>query len=107
MRRSIATNTLVVINDQTKGVYRDLWKDGVLHYTGMGLKGDQMIDFKQNKTLRDSLHNGVKVYLFEILLSGLYTYRGEVKLVAEPYQARQSDKNGLSRSVWIFPLKPI
>jgi len=107
MRRSLKTNTLVVISDQTKRVYRDLWKDGALLYIGMGLKGDQNIDFGQNRTLKESQNNGVRVFLFEIIIPGLYTYRGEVKLIGEPYQAKQSDKNGLSRIVWIFPLRPI
>jgi 5-methylcytosine-specific restriction enzyme A len=107
MRRSLKTNTLVVISDQTKRVYRDLWKDGVLLYTGMGLAGDQNLDYGQNRTLKESPDNGVRVFLFEITLPGLYKCRGEVKLVGEPYQSKQSDKNGLSRMVWIFPLKLI
>jgi 5-methylcytosine-specific restriction enzyme A len=107
MRRSLRTNTLVVISDQTKRLYRDLWIDGILHYTGTGLTGDQSKASGPNKVLADSLTNGVKVHLFEVLLAGLYKYRGEVKLVGEPYKTRQSDKNGLSRLVWIFPLKPI
>jgi 5-methylcytosine-specific restriction enzyme A len=107
MRRSLKTNTLVLISDQTKRVYRDLWKDGVLHYTGMGLRGDQTADTGQNKTLRDSLINGVQVFLFEITLPGLYKYRGEVKLIGEPYQSKQADKAGLSRTVWMFPIKLI
>lgn len=39
MRRSKATNTLLIISDYTKGIYHDKWIGGVLHYTGMGKKG--------------------------------------------------------------------
>ena len=41
MRRSKATNTLVIVSDYTKGIYHDKWIGGVLHYTGMGKSGDQ------------------------------------------------------------------
>lgn len=43
MRRSKATNTLVIVSDYTKGLYHDKWIGGVLHYTGMGKLGDQDI----------------------------------------------------------------
>lgn len=102
MRRSIKTNTLVIVSDHTSGQYRDMWVDGVLHYVGMGLKGDQMLDFAQNKTLKESPINGVRIHLFEKLTEGLYTYRGEVKLVGAPYQKIQR-----GFKVWIFPIKPI
>ena len=39
MRRSKATNTLLIISDYTKGIYHDKWIGGVLHYTGMGKNG--------------------------------------------------------------------
>lgn len=45
MRRSKATNTLVIVSDYTKGLYHDKWIGGVLHYTGMGKKGDQDINW--------------------------------------------------------------
>jgi len=55
----------------------------------MGLKGDQSLNYSQNKTLHESPTNGVKVHLFEKLTEGLYTYRGEVKLVGDPYPKSQ------------------
>ena len=64
MRRSKATNTLVLISDNTKGLYHDQWHDGRLLYTGMGKVGDQALEGNQNKTLAESNINGVKVYLF-------------------------------------------
>lgn len=51
MRRSISTNTLVIVSDHTKSIYEDRWIGNVFHYTGMGLTGDQRIDATQNKTV--------------------------------------------------------
>jgi 5-methylcytosine-specific restriction protein A len=104
MRRSLTTNTLVLVSDHTKTVYQDRWDTSeVLRYTGMGLTGDQSLD-KQNKTLAESPQNGVEVYLFEVLEKGAYWFRGQVELAEEPYQETQADKNGDMRRVWIFPL---
>lgn len=107
MRRSKHTGTLVLINDNTKGIYRDVWKDGILHYTGMGKRGDQVLQGNQNKTLYESKTNGVEVHLFEVMERAIYTYRGIVALVDNPYQAKQPDEDGNMRNVWIFPVKPI
>ena len=67
MRRSLKTNTLVIISDHTKSTYEDRWEGPVMHYTGMGLSGDQKIDAQQNKTLNESKYNGVGIHLFEVL----------------------------------------
>lgn len=107
MRRSKRTGTLVIISDDTKGLYRDVWKDGVLHYTGMGKTGDQVLNGNQNETLYYSETNGVVVHLFEVMKKTIYTYRGIVRLADEPYRAEQPDDNGNMRSVWMFPIKPV
>ncbi len=107
MRRSKSTNTLVIISDDTKDLYCDEWKNGVLHYTGMGKIGDQILEGNQNGTLYHSNTNGVEIHLFEVMKKSVYTYRGIVKLVDKPYQALQPDDNGNMRKVWIFPVKPI
>lgn len=107
MRRSKKTGTLVIISDNTKGLYQDIWKDGVLHYTGMGKKGDQVLKGNQNKTLYDSNENGVEVHLFEVEKKREYIYRGVVRLEGEPYKATQLDELGNNRDVWIFPVKPV
>lgn len=107
MRRSKQTGTLVIISDDTKGLYRDVWKNGILHYTGMGKTGDQVLEGNQNETLFYSRTNGVEVHMFEVLVKKVYTYRGVVKLVAEPYMDRQPDSHGNMRDVWIFPVMPI
>lgn len=104
MRRSHTTNTLVIISDYTKGLYNDRWESDILYYTGMGRSGDQSISSTQNKTLLESNINGVRVFLFEVFVPGQYVFRGQVKLVGEPYQEQQKDENGQIRNVWIFPL---
>jgi len=104
MRRSKRTNTLVIISDHTKPFYDDRWDGDVLHYTGMGLTGNQNLMWRQNKTLYESNSNGVDVYLFEVFEKGKYIYQGQVKLVGRPYQENQYDFRGVSRLVWIFPL---
>lgn len=105
MRRSWKTNSLVIVCNHTKSFYQDKWKNGILHYTGMGLKGDQSLSFMQNKTLAESKTNGVEIHLFEVFETSKYTYKGEVSLSAEPYKDRQTDINNQERNVWIFPLK--
>jgi 5-methylcytosine-specific restriction protein A len=105
MRRSLRTNTLVIISDHTKAIYEDRWIGDIFHYTGMGLSGDQRLDFMQNKTLTESHTNGVNVHLFEVFDSGRYTYHGEVFLAGEPYLEKQPDVQGNLRDVYVFPLK--
>ena len=107
MRRSKRTNTLVIISDDTKDLYRDVWRDGILHYTGMGKVGDQVLEGNQNRTLYYSEDNGVEIHIFEVFDKGVYTYRGIARLVGKPYEAFQQDDQGNMRKVWIFPLKPL
>ena len=66
MRRSKKTNTLVLISHHIESVYDDRWIGDTFHYTGMGLEGDQRLDFAQNRTLAESQKNGVEVHLFEV-----------------------------------------
>ena len=104
MRRALKTNSLVIVSDHTRGIYEDRWIGDKLHYTGMGLEGDQQIGSTQNKTLAESTTNGVNVFLFEVFETGKYTYQGQVHLSESPYQEVQPDANGKARRVWIFPL---
>lgn len=107
MRKSNATNTLVIVTDYIRGIYHDKWIGGVLHYTGMGLSGDQDINYMQNKTLNESGFNGVDVHLFEVMDPGEYTYCGRVELVSKPYTEIQLDQDGKDRLVWMFPVRPV
>lgn len=107
MRKSNTTNTLVIVTDYTRGVYHDKWINRALHYTGMGLRGDQDIDYMQNATLHYSDTNGVDVHLFEVMDPGEYTYCGRVELVDKPYTETQPDADGNNRIVWMFPVRPV
>ncbi|WP_235782409.1 HNH endonuclease [Peribacillus psychrosaccharolyticus] len=106
MRRSIETNTLVLVSDHTKSLYEDRWDGNIFHYTGMGRVGDQTLT-SQNRTVAESLNNGIEMHLFEVFETKKYLYLGVVELVANPYQEEQLDDNGMKRQVWIFPLKSI
>lgn len=103
MRRSKKTNTLVLITDQTK-IYHDQWRGNILHYTGMGLSGDQDFFYKQNRTLFESRVNGIDVHLFEVRDPKEYTYLGRAELADEPYWSIQFDQDGNERKVCMFPL---
>lgn len=111
MRKSNTTDILVLVSDQTQGKginpYQDKWIDDVLHYTGMGLKGNQSINFMQNKTLANLDKITTKAYLFEKFIKKLYTFRGEVILAGEIYSEEQEDNEGNIRNVLKFPLKLI
>jgi len=105
MRRSLRTNSLVLISGTKRSVYTDRWAGDVFHYTGMGLHGDQSLYDGQNWTLVSSPKNGVKVYLFTALEKNRYRFEGQVELVTDPYREQQIDLEGRSRLVWVFPLK--
>jgi 5-methylcytosine-specific restriction protein A len=105
MRRSLQTNTLVLVSDFTKSLYLDEWQGDVLHYCGMGQKSDQTLTGNQNKTLAESRSNGVAVHLFEVYEKNRYTYIGRLELAAEPYPGTQDDVDNKPRRVWIFPLR--
>lgn len=107
MRKSNKTNTLVIVSDYTRGIYHDKWIGGVLHYTGMGLSGDQDINYMQNRTLNECMTNGVDVHLFEVMEPGEYTYCGRIELVSNPYTEIQPDQDGVDRLVWMFPVRPV
>ncbi|MEK4351125.1 HNH endonuclease signature motif containing protein [Paenibacillus sp. FSL R5-0475] len=104
MRRSLKTNSLVLVSDHTTGTYDDFWDGPVLNYTGMGLIGDQDINFMQNKTLNISRGTNVELHLFEVYIEKQYIYRGRVKLNSDPFEDYQYDQEDNYRKVWIFPL---
>ncbi|MEG0144601.1 MAG: HNH endonuclease [Clostridia bacterium] len=104
MRRSIRTNSLILISDHTK-VYHDRWHNDVILYTGMGLTGNQDFQFMQNKTLYESQSNGVTIHLFEVLKPKEYTYMGIAELTDTPYTEQQYDQDENPRSVCLFPLR--
>jgi 5-methylcytosine-specific restriction enzyme A len=105
MRRSLKTNSLVLVSNHVASIYDDRWIGDVFHYTGMGQLGDQTLTGSQNKTLSESQLNGVNVYLFEVDRETEYRYQGPVELAANPYQEVQPDQAQQDRKVWVFPLR--
>jgi len=59
VRKYNSTNTLVLISNETKGLYEDKWYKDEFHFTLMGKNRDQIINFMQNKTLAFSNENKV------------------------------------------------
>lgn len=100
MRRSTKLNLLVLISDPFKGLYEDRWEGEILHYTGMGPKGDQSVTYAQNRTLARSRETGIAVHLLEALDRQKYTYVGEVELTDAPYEEEQPDATERVRKVW-------
>jgi 5-methylcytosine-specific restriction enzyme A len=107
MRKSNTTKTLVLITHHVESVYSDVWDNDILYYTGMGQKGDQSLDFMQNKTLNEIESNGISVHYFEVFKDKEYTYSGHLVRAGDPYQTNQFDINQTLRKVWVFPLKLI
>lgn len=95
---------VVIVSNHIKGIYSDRWEGDVLHYTGAGQEGDQKLT-GNNKSLLEAESKGYTIYFFEVLKEKEYIYRGIVKVVGDPYQAEQPDKNGNKRKVWMFPVK--
>lgn len=107
MRKSKKSNSLILFAlHNAKNPYEDNWgDDGIMHYTGMGLSGDQSIEYRQNKTLAESRSNGVDVHLFESYEPKEYIYRGRVELASDPYYKTEKDEDNKERKVVKFPLK--
>ncbi|MGG7160084.1 HNH endonuclease [Clostridium baratii] len=105
MRRSLKTNSLVLISNHIKSIYDDRWYNEVFHYTAMGQNGDQSLEFMQNKTLNESKINGISIYLFEVFEDKKYTYMGEVELADDPYSEIQIGDDKKERKVFVFPLR--
>ena len=97
MRKSKDNQVLVLISGHKLNVYNDRWEGNILHYTGMGLEGDQNIEFSQNKTLDKSRNTGISVYLFESFKQKEYVFLGQVELCKgkAPYQEKQKGANGV------------
>lgn len=115
MRRSTSNNSLVLFTDHssTDTFYKDYWaieedehgnQYTVLHYSGMGLEGDQDMDKGQNPTLRDSNESSIRVFLFVTWVPTLHTFYGEVELFKEPYWTDEEDSTGNLRKVIKYPL---
>lgn len=105
MRKSKKNHCLVLIANHVKDLYDDKWHNDILYFAGMGKKGDQSLDYRQNKTLYNSKNDGTLLFLFEVFKEGEYTYYGQVCLIDEPFEEHQKGEDGNERKVWIFKLK--
>ncbi|MCK9580294.1 MAG: HNH endonuclease [Methanoregula sp.] len=104
MRRSLPTNSLVLISDHTVPEIEDTWIGRIFQFTGIGSNGEQSIGSPLNKTLAESKTNGISLYLFEVFEEGHCVYIGEVEPAANPYRSRQTDREKNMRDVCVFPL---
>ena len=109
MRVSRKNKTVTLISQRSGRInpYDDslIQKDGTFVYTGMGLKGDQVVKpTNQNGKVAYSLTNGYKIYYFIATEKNKYQYIGEVKLNGEPYFIEELDIEGNIRQVIKFPL---
>jgi hypothetical protein len=104
IRVNKARNLIVLVSNSTDPTYRNEWRDGELHFVGMGSVGPQKLS-RQNKTLANSKRSGMAVHLFEVFERSKYVYAGQVELANEPYRSDQLDARENSRFVWIFPLR--
>ncbi|MGX7012804.1 hypothetical protein [Vagococcus silagei] len=95
IRRSHATNSIVLFVDHFDDRYHDYWRRGKLLFTGMGLKGDQKISKAPNKTLANVEKNRVNIHLFERLNSkeaGRFVYSGRMELLGEPKRIKENEQ---------------
>lgn len=104
IRRSAAHNCLIVVwNSMASSA--DRWVDGVLGFTGAQETNDREMDNALNRALRDSLKDGVPVYLFEMPKGDAYIYYGRVELAGAPRWEARVDSEGEAHAAWVFPLK--
>ncbi|MFF2795339.1 AAA family ATPase [Lysinibacillus xylanilyticus] len=104
MRRSLKTNSLVLLSYQNVPPYRTARKEnGIWKYTGMGKIGDQSLDYMQNKNLLYSIEKGINVYLF-IVDQKEYKFVDQVFLAGKPVVEIQEDEFGEKRNALVFPL---
>jgi hypothetical protein len=90
----------------TNTYYDRMDENGVFHYTGQGLKGDQIMA-GNNDGLKNATSNGQKIHLFwKYNQNSDHKYVGEVK-VERIDEEIQNDQDDLPRKVFVFSLRPI
>ncbi|EEI19421.1 hypothetical protein G8J22_02242 [Lentilactobacillus hilgardii] len=60
MRPSKKNKCLVLISKEADNFYPDRWEGDTLYYTGMGQKGDQDVNFRANRTLKNQTTTGLR-----------------------------------------------
>ena len=97
-----------IVNYSNNLNYNDseLKDNGSFIYTGMGLKGDQVVKpTNQNGKIAFSKENGYKLYYFIAVDKNKYKFIGEVKLAGDYYFEEEKDYEGNIRKVVKFPLQ--
>ena len=111
MRYSKATNSLVLVTDRKKlsgtSIYGDEWIDDVLHYRGIGQRGDQSLEFAGNAKLMHAQSDDTGLFLVERTKHARYRYLGRVELTGDPYRRNEPDADDRMRLVWVFPLRSV
>ncbi|MEH7086461.1 hypothetical protein V7139_27600, partial [Neobacillus drentensis] len=104
MRRSLKTNSLVLISDTESDLYPTSWQaeDGAWHHAGMGKSDEQSLDYMQNKTLLNSNQTGIHLYLF--FKDKEYHFIDRVLLADEPYKMPYPHNGEDARIIYMFKL---
>ncbi len=84
--------------------YQDRWENGVLHYTGEGLNGDQKMG-RGNLALNSSAEVDAPVFGFEKMAPDKYAYLGRFRVLGVD-EEEQVDTSGSRRRVFVFRLQP-
>lgn len=103
IRRSRATNCVLIVSSADNALYKDRWVDGVFMYTGEGRLGDQTIT-RGNRALDEAHATGTPLLLFFKRKANAYEFQGEVGLAGPAALEQQADEEGLIRRVFVFPL---
>lgn len=78
MRRSLKTNTLVLVSDHTNNKFTNAEKlDGIWMFEGYGVYPNDIM-YKQNKNMVNSFKENIQLHLFIKKTNNDYTYIGEV-----------------------------
>ena len=101
------TATLISHSASSINPYNDseIKEDGSFIYTGMGLKGNQLVKpSNQNGKVGFSKDNGYRLFYFISINKNKYKFIGEVKLTEDYYFEDELDIDGNMRKVVKFPL---
>lgn len=109
IRISVKNKTATLISHSSSSInpYNDseIKDDGSFIYTGMGLKGDQVVKpTNQNGKVAYSRENGYRLFYFLSVDKNRYKYIGEVKLTSDHYFEDEPDIDGNMRKAVKFPL---
>ena len=106
---SIGGYWVVIKNKKSKSnIYYDrMSKEGLYHYTGQGLTGDQKIESGNNYGLKNAKSQGQKIHLFwQDNMGSNHKYLGEVE-VNSVVEEEQMGQNNRPRKVFVFSFQTL